>query len=90
MRRYHEPISVWDSILGRIGAEDRHEPNDPPVLVLYRVRLRALFPIRYSIRAVQQDSAFKMTHIEAKSINIWLRYDPKHLVSILGHISAKG
>ena len=76
--------------LGRIGAEDRHEPNDPPVLVLYRVRVRALFPIRYSIRAVQQDSAFKMTHIEAKSINIWLRYDPKHLVSILGHISAKG
>ena len=33
--------------------------------------------IRYSIKAAEQDSAFKMTHIEAKSINLWLRYDPK-------------
>ena len=48
------------------------EPNEPPDLVLYRVRV--LFPIQYSIRVAQQDSAFKMTHIEAKSINIWLRY----------------
>ena len=23
------------------------------------------------------NSSYKMTHIEAKSINIWLRYDPK-------------
>ena len=36
-----------------------------------------VFPIGYSIRAAQQDSAFKMTYIEAKSINRWLRYDPK-------------
>ena len=36
-----------------------------------------VFPIRYSIKAAQQDSAFKMTYIEAKSINCWLRYDPK-------------
>ena len=33
--------------------------------------------------AAQQDLAFKMIHIEAKSINIWLRYDLKHLVSTL-------
>ena len=26
----------------------------------------------------QQDLAFKMIHIEAKSINIWPKYDPKH------------
>ena len=45
--------------------------------------------IRYSIRAAQQDSAFKMTHIEAKSINLWLRYDPKWKQDVLGHISAK-
>ena len=30
---------------------------------------------------VVQGSPDNMTHIEAKSINIWLRYDPKHLVS---------
>ena len=36
-----------------------------------------VFLIRYSIKAAQQDSAFKITHIEAKSINRWLRYDPK-------------
>ena len=55
---------VYSASLGRIGAEDRHEPNDPPVLVLYRVRVCALLSIRYSIRAVQQDSTFKITHIE--------------------------
>ena len=48
-----------------------------------------VFPIRYSVRAAQQDSAFKMTHIEAKSINIWLRYDSKWIQDVLGHISAK-
>ena len=38
----------------------------------------------YSDMVAQQDLAFKMTHIEAKSINIWLR----HLGSILGHRQA--
>ena len=31
--------------------------------------------MRYSIRAAQQDSAFKMTYIEAKSFILWLRYE---------------
>ena len=71
----------------------RHEPKEPCHFVslsgseIHQVSV--LFPIRYSIRVTQQDSAFKMTHIEAKSIYIWLRYDPKHLGSILSHISAK-
>ena len=63
------------------------EPNVPPDLVVYCVRV--LFPIRFSIRVAQQDSAFKMTHIEAKPVNIWLRYDAKHLGSLFGHIAAK-
>ena len=29
----------------------------------------------------QQDLAFKMTHIEAKAINVWLRYDPKQNIT---------
>ena len=36
------------------------------ICIVYSV----LFPIRYSIRAAQQDSAFKMTYIWANSINI--------------------
>ena len=61
------------------------------ILYLYLVRryIRYQFYLRYSITAAQQDSAFKMSPIEAKSINIWLRYDPKHLESIWGHISGK-
>ena len=51
------------SSLGRIIAKDRREPDEPPVLVLYHLRVLVLFPIRYSIGAAQQDSALKMTHI---------------------------
>ena len=34
----------------------------------------------YSDVAAQQDLAFKMIHLEAKSNNIWLWYDPKHFL----------
>ena len=33
--------------------------------------------------AAQQDLAFKMIHIESKSINIWVRYDPKQDIYLL-------
>ena len=66
---YHLP-----SRLGRIDGIHRHEPNEPPKLVRNLARRYSMFPIWYSIRAAQQDSAFKMTHIEAKSINLWLRH----------------
>ena len=63
----------------------RHEPKEP----CHFVSLSVLYSIRYSIRAALQDSAFKVTHNEEKSINIWLRYDPKWIHDVLGHISAK-
>ena len=69
----------------------RHKPKEPCHFVSLSGSeihyVSGFFPIRYSIRVAQQDSAFKIT--EVKSVNIWLRYDPKHLGSILGHISAK-
>ena len=37
----------------------------------------------------QQDLAFKMTHIEAKSINIRLRYDPKQNITSCFHTSTQ-
>ena len=60
--------------LGRIIAKDRCEPDEPPVMVLYRVCVRV--DLHDTIHC-----SFQIIHIEAKSINIWLRYDPKHLVS---------
>ena len=63
--------------LGRI-VKDPREPDEPPVLVLYCVCFRYDTEWPSRIRVAQQDSAFKMTYIEAKYINIWLRYDPKH------------
>ena len=38
----------------------RHEPK---YWIFICIVYHVLFPIRYSIRAAQQDSAFKMTHI---------------------------
>ena len=32
-----------------------------------------------------QDLCFKMSHVEAKSINIWLRYDPKQYITSCFH-----
>ena len=57
----------------------RYDPFWICICIVYHV----LFPIRYSIRAAQQDSAFKMTYILANSINIWLRYDPHHMSHLL-------
>ena len=44
----------------------------------------------YSDMADQQDLAFKLIHIEAKSINIWLRYDPKQNTVLIGYYDYLG
>ena len=43
----------------------------------------------YSDIAAQQDLAFKMTHIEAKSIKFWLRYDPKQNITSCFHTNMR-
>ena len=35
--------------------------------------------------AAQQELGFKMSHVEAKSINIWLRYDQKQYITSCLH-----
>ena len=76
-----------------------------PVRFLWPVKDRSLTAVTRSHGQVaQQDSCFKMSYVEAKSINFWLRYDPKQYITscfhtytqtwgdilhILGHISAK-
>ena len=42
-----------------------------------------------SVNVIPVYNSFKMTYIREKLFNIWLRYDPKHLGSIFGHITAK-
>ena len=54
---------------GVLPRTKRYHPFWIFICIVYHV----LFPIRYIIRSAQQDSAFKMTHILANSINIWLR-----------------
>ena len=44
--------NTWEikSSLGRIAVEDRREPDEPPVLVLYRYRARVSDTIQYQGR----------------------------------------
>ena len=43
----------------------------------------------YTKRGNRGTVSFKMTHIEAKSINIWLRYDPKWEILIYHELSER-
>ena len=38
--------------------------------------------VRVSVRVNLKGTSYRMSHIEAKSINIWLRYDPKCNITI--------
>ena len=88
---------IMSLVLYKIRLVNDHRPGR-----LVDLEILADFKIMVD-RVENRDRAIKMTHIEAKSIIIWLRYDTKWTISascvvmlpnmaydyILGHISAK-
>ena len=81
---------IW-SRMPKVFGEQEYIGNYPQSSEIFAFENRVYAGSEPNFRGpvAQQDLAFKMTHIEAKSINIWLRYDSKHNITSCFHTSTQ-